>query len=97
MSDNKPLTAQQPPPKIEFPCPDYPIKIMGVSGEQLHNHVVNTIKRYAPDFDAKKITINHSRQGTFQSITVLITATGEQQLRDLNDALRTSELVKIVI
>lgn len=84
-------------PKIEFPCPDYPVKIMGVSGAEFREYVLNTVEIHAPGFDATRITVKDSAKGTFQSITVLITATGEQQLSDLNTALRASELVKMVL
>ena len=84
-------------PKIEFPCPDYPVKIMGVSGAEFREFALNTVEQFAPGFDASRISIKESGKGTFESITVFITATGEQQLSDLNDALRASDLVKMVL
>jgi hypothetical protein len=84
-------------PKIEFPCPDYPVKIMGISGVEFREYVLNTVEIHAPGFDAAKMTIKESAKGTFQSITVFITATGEQQLRELNTDLRASDLVKMVL
>lgn len=85
------------PPKIEFPCPDYPVKIMGVSGGAFREYVLQTVQVHAPGFDAERVVVKDSSKGTYQSMTVLITATGEQQLIDLNAALRSSELVKIVL
>lgn len=85
------------PPKIEFPCPDYPVKIMGESGVEFQEYVLQTVEVHAPGFDAAKVVVKDSSKGTYQSITVLITATGEQQLSDLNTALRASDLVKIVL
>ena len=84
-------------PKIEFPCPDYPVKIMGVSGADFREFVLNTVESFAPGFDASRTAVKDSNKGTFQSITVFITATGEQQLSELNDALRVSNLVKMVL
>jgi len=84
-------------PKIEFPCPDYPVKILGVSGIEFREYVLNTVEVYAPGFDATRISVKDSNKGTFQSITVFITATGEDQLRDLNTDLRASDLVKMVL
>lgn len=84
-------------PKIEFPCPDYPVKIMGVSGVEFREYVLNTVEVHAPGFDATRITVKDSNKGTFQSITVFITATGEDQLRNLNSDLRASDLVKMVL
>jgi len=90
-------TQSEEPPKIEFPCPDYPVKIMGVSGVEFREYVLKTVEIHAPGFDAAKMTVKDSSKGTYQSITLLITATGEQQLRDLNTELRASDLVKIVL
>jgi uncharacterized protein len=84
-------------PKIEFPCPEYPVKIMGVRGEEFREYVLSIVEVHAPGFDATRISVKDSSKGTFQSITVFITATGEDQLRDLNTDLRASELVKIVL
>ncbi|MEQ9023424.1 MAG: DUF493 domain-containing protein [Pseudomonadales bacterium] len=84
-------------PRIEFPCPDYPVKIMGVSCTEFREYVLSTVEVHAPGFDATRIKVKESNKGTFESITVLITATGENQLRDLNTALRASDLVKMVL
>jgi len=84
-------------PRIEFPCPDYPVKILGVSGLEFREYVLSTVEVHAPGFDATRISMKESSKGTFESITVFITATGESQLRDLNSALRASDLVKIVL
>lgn len=98
MSDiSKDNPSQQEPPKIEFPCPDYPVKIMGVKGTEFRDYVLSIVEVHAPGFDATRISVRDSSKGTYQSITVLITATGEQQLSDLNAKLRESELVKIVL
>ena len=84
-------------PKIEFPCPDYPVKIIGVSDPGFRETVLNILLRYAPDFDATKMEITKSRNGNYESMTVWITATGPEQLSDLNTELRTSSLVKLVL
>ena len=85
------------PPKIEFPCNDYPIKILGDADSDMHNHVLEIIERHAPGFDQTRITINESSKGRYQSVTVWITATGEQQLRAINEDLRTNKKIKMVI
>jgi len=89
--------AEQQPPKIEFPCEDYPIKILGDADLEMHNHVLDIMELHAPGFDQSRITISQSSKGRFQSLTVWITATGEQQLRAINDDLRSNKKVKMVI
>ena len=85
------------PPKIEFPCPDYPIKVLGFAGADFREYVLQVTERYAPGFDAQAIEVRDSKNGNYQSITIKITATGEQQLADLNTALRSNQLVKMVL
>jgi len=88
---------EQSPPKIEFPCPDYPIKAMGDSGPDFHQLVISVMEKHAPDFDASRIKVKDSRNGRFQSLTVLITATGEPQLKAIHQDLIASSLTKMVL
>lgn len=87
----------QPPPKIEFPCPDYPIKVMGDSGPELRQLVIDVFTRHAADFNERSITVRDSSKGTFQSLTVTIEATGEAQLQAIFDDLKTNKMVKMVL
>jgi uncharacterized protein len=84
-------------PKIEFPCPDYPIKVLGDAGRELHRVVIEVMERHAPGFDETRITVKDSSNGRYQSLTVWIVATGEPQLRAINDDLRATGIVKMVI
>jgi len=84
-------------PKIEFPCEDYPIKVMGEAHESLHPMVMEVMEKHAPGFDETKITVRDSRNGRYQSITVFIRATGEPQLKSIFEDLKTSQLVKMVL
>lgn len=90
------MTTQEPP-KIEFPCPDYPIKILGEAGAELHALVLEVMELHAPDFDATCIRIKDSSKGRYQSITVTIIATGEPQLRAIHEALRENPITKMVM
>ncbi|MEZ5483250.1 MAG: DUF493 domain-containing protein [Porticoccaceae bacterium] len=83
-------------PKIEFPC-EYPIKVMGDAGDELHSLVVNVMERHAPGFDQASISIRDSSKGTYQSITVTIIATGKPQLQSIFDDLKDNKLVKMVL
>jgi len=84
-------------PKIEFPCEDYPIKIMGYAEAAFRAHVLTVVARHAPGFDEKRVTVRDSRNGRFQSMTVFITATGTEQLQAIFDDLKRSELVQMVL
>jgi len=83
-------------PRIEFPC-DYPIKIMGNAGGELHAVVKEVMVKHAPGFDEARITVRDSAQGKYQSITVTIVATGTDQLQAIFTDLKISEHVKMVL
>lgn len=90
------LTSEQPAPKIEFPC-DYPIKVMGLAGDELHATVREVMFRHAPGFDEATITVRESAQGNYHSITVTITATGTSQLQAIFTDLKSCTCVKMVL
>ncbi|MGV6807629.1 MAG: HP0495 family protein [bacterium] len=87
---------EQEPPKIEFPC-DYPIKVLGDAGDALYEHVITVMERHAPGFDKTAITVRDSSRGTYQSVTIVITATGKPQLENIFEDLKTSTTVKMVL
>ena len=83
-------------PQIEFPC-DYHIKVMGEAHVELHQHVLQVMEVHAPGFDRSQITVRDSSKGKWQSITVVITATGKPQLVAIFEDLKTSSRVKMVL
>jgi putative lipoic acid-binding regulatory protein len=89
------VTAQEPP-KIEFPC-DYPVKVLGRQVDHFHETVVAVVERHDPGFDQSLITVRDSRKGNFVAITVVITATGPEQLKALHEDLMQTGLVQMVI
>ncbi|GAB1266974.1 DUF493 domain-containing protein [Aurantivibrio infirmus] len=84
-------------PKIEFPCEDYPIKIMGDAIDDFHSVVVTVVEKHSPNFDQTKITVRDSRNGRYTAVTVYITATGEPQLKSIFEELKTIQAVKMVL
>lgn len=95
MSQSNPLVAGQP--VIEFPCQDYPVKIMGDVGDELYRFVLATTSTHAPGFDPARVLVKTSRKGRFQSMTVYITATGTDQLKSYHQALIAHPAVKMVL
>ncbi len=86
----------QEPPKIEFPC-DYPIKVMGIASEAFQAEVLEIIHRHASPVSDDRISERASSRGNYVSITVVIEATGEDQLRKIFLELMDQESVKIVL
>ena len=87
----------QEPPKIEFPCPGYPIKVLGEAGDTLYSLVMGVMDEHAPGFDRERTTVKDSGKGRFQSVTVYITATGVEQLETIHQALRANPVTKVVL
>ena len=67
-------------PKIEFPCSDYPIKVIAISDDALEASVVEIVRAHDADFDATTVDLQYSRQRNYISVRMKITATGEIQL-----------------
>jgi putative lipoic acid-binding regulatory protein len=84
------------PPRIEFPC-DYPVTVVADAGVELRAQVFQTFDLHAPGFDAARITERASRNGNYQSICFVITATGEAQLRQLFEGLKACAGVRMVL
>lgn len=87
---------EQEPPKIEFPCA-YPVKILGRSVPEFESVVLDVIEQHSPGFSRESISVRASREGTFVSLTVEITATGKPQLQALHQDLMSTGLVQMVI
>jgi putative lipoic acid-binding regulatory protein len=85
------------PPVIEFPCHDYPVKIMGEASDTFLEFVLATTEVYAPNFDRNKVALKQSSKAKFSSVTVFITATGAKQLEEYHQALKANKAVKIVL
>ncbi|GLZ84187.1 DUF493 domain-containing protein [Pseudomonas sp. BN414] len=85
------------PPKIEFPCERYPIKVIGDSFDGFSDLVIEIIRRHAPDLDAGTLVVRDSRNGRFLSVQVLITATGVDQLQAIHVDLRATGRVHMVL
>lgn len=92
------MTEKQPEtPKIEFPCPNYPIKVVGVNDSDFRGFVIEIVQIHVPDFDLTSVSVQDSRNGSFQSVRFKITAQGVDQLKALHEALIASDRVKMVI
>lgn len=88
---------EQEAPKIEFPCADYPIKIIGRAAPDFKELVIDVVRQFAPDLDLAKVDEQGSSKGTFTSIRMKITATGADQLDSMHQALKATGRVQMVI
>lgn len=90
---------QKEPPKIEFPCVGYPIKVLGDQAVDFEMFVISTLLKHAEESDLDRSSIKHnlSRNGRFISITIKITAQSEAQLSAIHKEFMDSGRVKMVM
>jgi putative lipoic acid-binding regulatory protein len=82
--------------KIEFPCQDYPIKVIGDTGVGFKDTVIEILAKYAK-IDISTLAERQSSNGKYTTVQLHIVATGEDQLRDINSALRATGTVHMVL
>ncbi|WP_221800125.1 YbeD family protein [Oceanobacter mangrovi] len=95
-ADGKQVTEQEAP-KIEFPCANYPVKVVGKGTEDFREVMLSIFEVHAPGFDYARVMMRDSSKGNFRSMTVYITATGVDQLQALHKDLTAHQLVHMVI
>lgn len=83
-------------PKIEYPC-DYPIKVIGESSPSFLDDVLVIVQKYDSTMALDKVKERASREGNYKSITLLLWATSEQQIKDVFAELKTCEAVRLVL
>lgn len=84
-------------PEITFPADDYPIKVLGDTAEDYVETIVACVAEHTPNINHDRTTVQASRNGRFTSVTLFITATSQQQLEEINEALKKTGRVKMVL
>lgn len=88
--------SQQEPPSIEFPC-RYPVKVMGVAGDEFRVATLSVFERHAGTISETDVVIRESSGGNYEAITITITATGVEQLQAIFADLKGHPLVRMVL
>ena len=89
--------SQPEAPKIEFPCANYPVKVLGHGKDDYEAVILEIVRIHAPDLDVERISVRDSKNGRFRALTMYITATGIDQLQNLHQDLMAHEYVHMVI
>lgn len=84
-------------PAIEFPCENYPIKVIGSASDSFAPDVVAIVRRHDAGFEAESLVEQASSRGNYTSLRLLIRATGEEQLKALHADLMSHPQVKMVL
>jgi putative lipoic acid-binding regulatory protein len=83
-------------PKIEFPCADYPIKVISDTIVDVKQQIIDIVKKHATIND-ERIDERQSSNGKYTTVQLHITATGQDQLYDINSELRATGFVHMVL
>ncbi|MGY4490836.1 DUF493 domain-containing protein [Pseudomonas sp. TE3610] len=83
-------------PKIEFPCADYPIKVIGDTGVGFKDKVIAIVASHAT-IEHEKTAERQSSNGNYTTLQLHILATSQEQLYDINSELRATGVVKMVL
>jgi putative lipoic acid-binding regulatory protein len=67
---------------IEFPC-EFPIKMMGRDTAEFRETMRAIVEKHAGELDDSRVQAAVSRNGSFVSVTITITATSQQQLDEI--------------
>lgn len=81
---------------LEFPC-DYPVKAMVRTGQGVQDQVLQAVRQHVSLSDAEPIRVRPSRNGRFESITVTVKAESRQQLEHVYGALRSLDVVVMML
>jgi putative lipoic acid-binding regulatory protein len=84
-------------PVIEFPCEDYPIRVIADASDSLRQDVVDIVRTHDAGFREHTVDERSSRGGRYTSVRLSIRATGEPQLRALHAELMAHPLVRLVL
>jgi hypothetical protein len=79
-----------------FPM-DYPIKLIGVAGNELHGAVVEIMVKHFPDFDGSSIKVQPSRTGKYHSLTAQLVFLELEQVHALYADLAACPLIKTAL
>ena len=91
------MSTETEAPKIEFPHPNYPIKVIGDNQADFKGLVIEIVQIHAPYLDVEQVIVQESGKGNYSSVRLQITATSEQQLVSLHEELKATGRVKMVL
>ncbi|MBP0048183.1 DUF493 family protein [Marinobacterium sp. AK62] len=91
------MSTETEAPKIEFPHPEYPIKVIGDNEQDFKGLVVEIVQIHAPDLDVEQVVVQQSGKGNYSSVRLKITATSHEQLENLHQDLKATGRVKMVL
>lgn len=91
------MTAPTNPPELlSFPC-DFPVKVLGRTGDEFRAHARDIVERHMGALAPGQVTERLSRDGNFLAITYNLTPQNREQLDNLYRELSASETVVMAL
>lgn len=84
-------------PKIEFPCDDYVIKVVGDAAADFKPFVTKVLKKFDESVHEGRFRENPSKNGNFVSLTIRMRIEQESHLEMLFVELKANTMVKMVL
>ena len=81
---------------MDFPC-TFPIKMMGRDDPGFRATALELIRQHVGEVDEGDVRTSRSRNGTFLSVTVTITATSQEQLDTIYNELTAHESILVAL
>lgn len=79
-----------------FPM-DYPIKLIGLAGDELRYAVIDIFLKHFPDFEGDSVSITPSRTGKYHSITAQLRFLELEQVHAVYADLAACPLIKTAL
>ncbi|MHA7881429.1 MAG: HP0495 family protein [Saccharospirillum sp.] len=89
--------AEHEAPKITFPCDDYLIKVVGDADETFRQFVHQVLVAFDEQLTEASFSVNASRNGRFESLTVRMRIEHEDHLSELFEQLKADSRVRMVL
>jgi len=90
------LTLQEGETLLRFPC-EFPIKAMGLSGDEFEIAVLEIINRHVDNLAENALAMKPSKNGKYTAITITITAQSKAQLDAIYMDLTACEHVSVAL
>ncbi len=72
---------------LTFPC-EYPVKVMGANEPEFFTAVCDAVRPHVPGMSSQAVKVKTSRNGRFQSLTILVYAQSREHLIDIYQSVR---------
>jgi putative lipoic acid-binding regulatory protein len=81
---------------LQFPC-QFPIKVMGRSGDEFEFAVVQILRRHIPNLAEGAIRRRDSKQNNYAALTVVVDAQSREQLDAIYQDLSACEHILMAL